>query len=249
MFQNSDSKYIKIGFRDKATMIVKSVLVMFIVDWFFYRKLMMLLPLSILGIGFFMLEYREKKRHLKIDARNQFKEMLLLSSNSQKAGYSIENAMLESYKDLSRMYGKDSFICILIRETDNCRKNRVSIGKLFRIVGSDLGMQEVTEFGEIYEIAYEKSGNISKIMEKTAEGIVKKLETENEIYLSLSERKFELNIMDAMPFLIMLYISVTSRGYFDEMYKSIMGMCAMTICLIVYIFAYIWGRKLMRIEI
>ena len=42
---------------------------------------------------------------------------------------------------------------------------------------------------------------------------------------------------------IIIYISVSSPEFLKIMYESIVGKIVMTICLILYLLAYIWGRK------
>lgn len=87
------------------------------------------------------------------------------------------------------------------------------------------------------------------VMEKTAGIIVKKMETEKEIEVLLSARKLEQKIMNAMPFLIMLYVNLTSPGYFDKLYHSLAGTAVMTLCLGVYLGAYILSRKIAFVKL
>lgn len=247
--KSSDNKYIKISLRQKIMIFIKTLTVVLILNYFFYRNVYAFIPLTGVGYLYLCLMMEKKKAELRHEFRIQFKEMLLLSSTNQRAGYSIENSLINCYGDLLRLYGKDSGICRLIEEILNARKNKRPIAEIFKNVGVLSKVEEISEFGEIYRIAYEKSGNISSIMDKTAQTIVNKLDIENDIFLSLSERQFELKIMNIMPFLIMLYISVTSKGYFNEMYDSGMGICVMSVCLLIYCLAYYWGYCLMKIEV
>ena len=57
------------------------------------------------------MEKKELLHQKKEEAREQFKDMLLLVVAGQKAGYSVENAFLKSYEDMNSLYGKDSSIC------------------------------------------------------------------------------------------------------------------------------------------
>ena len=52
-----------------------------------------------------------------------------------------------------------------------------------------------------------------------------------------------------MPFLIILYITVTSPGYFDACYSSAAGNILMTGCLSLYLFAYFLSCRLVEVEV
>jgi tight adherence protein B len=57
-----------------------------------------------------------------------------------------------------------------------------------------------------------------------------------------------MKIMNMMPFFIMAYISLTGRGYFDVMYHNLPGIIVMSVCLIVYIFSYLWGVRIFAVK-
>lgn len=247
--KNSGKNNLSFTIKEKIIITIKSVIVISVIDYYFYKNIYAIFFLIPLGYIYSQKLKKEmitkKQQKLKLE----FKELLLISSTGQKAGYSIENAMINSYDDLRELYGTESLICVFLKGLSNVRNNRQSISDYFIEFGESTAIEEIMEFGEIFAIAYEKSGNISAVMEKTAKSIIDKLETEDEIYLSLSERIYELRIMNLMPFLMMTYIKVTSNGYFESMYNNFAGIIVMTICLLLYITSYIWGNKIMEIKV
>ena len=62
-------------------------------------------------------------------------------------------------------------------------------------------------------------------------------------------KKMEQIIMKYMPFAIMLYMSITSPGFFDVLYHNAMGVLIMTGCLILYVVACFIADKILKIEI
>ena len=74
-------------------------------------------------------------------------------------------------------------------------------------------------------------------------------ETKKEIAVMLSARILEQKIMNGMPFLIILYITVTSPGYFAACYSSAAGNILMTGCLSLYLFAYFLSCRLVEVEV
>lgn len=86
------------------------------------------------------------------------------------------------------------------------------------------------------------------IMERTAETIGEKAETQKEIETLLSARKLEQKIMNVMPFLLMLYVNFTSPEYFAGLYSSMEGAFIMTFCLLIYLGACLIGIRITNIK-
>ena len=63
-----------------------------LVDYLFYRRLVMLLPLSVLAIFYVRLRLRGKREKEKKLLTRQFRELLRSLEVSLRAGYSMENA-------------------------------------------------------------------------------------------------------------------------------------------------------------
>ena len=241
--------YIRLSMREKGLLLVKGILAMIILDYFFYRSFMALIPLSVIGVCYIKQAGKEMMENRKNRVREEFRELLLLSSTGLRAGYSIENAMLKSAPDLRTLYGDDSVILKLLKEIGNVRRNNGSLSEVFKKAGNQMQIEEITEFGFVYEHAYQKSGNMSTVMDRTSSEIIRKTELEEAIRQSLNERRFEMKIMNLMPFLIMFYIGITSRGYFDGMYHNPVGILIMSAAMGIYLFAYVWGLKIAEIRV
>ena len=65
----------------------------------------------------------------------------------------------------------------------------------------------------------------------------------------IAAKRLEQNIMSVIPFAIVLYVGVTSKGYFDVLYTTSAGRVIMTVCLGVYGAAYIIGKKIIEIQV
>ncbi len=248
MSKNSGNAYLKPDKKEMMIMILKSAGVVILLDHFFYRSLWALIFLVPVGFAYLLLQRKLLADRKRAEFRQQFKELLMLSSTLQRAGYSVENSILKSHKDIRYMFGRESPVCRLVREVSSSVANRGSAGEVFVRIGRQCGMEEIEDFGSVYEIAYQKSGNMSVIMDKAAESIIERTEVENEIYVSISKSRFEMKIMNMMPFFIMAYISLTGRGYFDVMYHNLPGIIVMSVCLIVYIFSYVWGVRIVTVK-
>ena len=235
--------------KEKRFLAGKSILVVLLLNYFFYQSLWAMAPLSVIGVMYFQTEKRGMVQKKKELAREQFKELMLLVSTGQRAGFSAENAFISSYQDMKVLYGEESAICRVIEILKSGKENNIAFSKLWKQIGGQLGITEIKEFAQVYEISHESSGNMAAVMDKTADIIVRRIETEKEIAVLLSARKLEQKIMNVMPFAIMLYISITSPGYFQGLYHSLGGALIMSFCLLLYVSAYVLSVKIISIEI
>lgn len=241
--------FLSISSGERAALIIKSILAMGIIDYCFYRSFWMLFPLFLVGIGFYKKEHKELFRKKREQIRQQFKEMLMLTVTGQKAGYSVENAFLQTYGDLSSLYGPQSSICRMLTELKIGLENNRSVSELWKSMGEVCEIEEIAEFSEVFSIAKKSAGNMTVIMERTAMTIESRTEIQKEIETLISARKLEQKIMNVMPFILMLYIDITSPGYFGRLYHSPQGVVIMTFCLCIYLAAYLTGAKISNIEV
>ncbi|MBQ6888022.1 MAG: hypothetical protein IJN54_10970 [Lachnospiraceae bacterium] len=217
--------------------------------YFFYRSLWMVIPL--MPVGVFVL--KRKKKELSKKQQNtlkiQFKEAVLSISAGMRAGYSAENAFKEAYKDMVRMFGRQSLICRELAYLLGGMSNNIPIEKLLQSFGNRSGVEEIKEFGEIFEISKKNGGNIGQIIAQTVDIISRKLEVDREIETLISAKKLEQKIMNIVPFLILFYVDTTTKGFFDALYHNIAGNIIMTAGIAVYGIAICMEDKIMDIQV
>lgn len=228
--------------------VLKGALLVLAIAYFFYRSLIACVPLLPL-FGYLIKENRRelsKKRRQELNM--QFKDLVLSLSANVKAGYSIENAMREAYRDLEPLYGPESPIVSEIRHMVRGMENNVPLEKLLYDLGVRSHLPDVMQFADVFLIAKKSGGNLTDILEKTAAVIEQKIETDKEIQLMIGAKKLEQKIMNLVPFLIIFYIGSTSKGFFDVLYHNPAGIILMTVCLAFYGAAWRLSRKIVEIE-
>lgn len=176
----------------------------------------------------------------------QFRECILSVSASLQAGYSVENAFLESERDMLQMYGGESFICRELRLIRRGLHINVSLEELLTDLGERSGCEEIERFAEVFAIAKRSGGDLAGIIGRTAELIGERIDLRRELDTLLGGKRMELAIMKLMPFAIMLYIELANPGYFDILYHNLRGILIMTGCLVVYLGAYAAGEIVIR---
>lgn len=217
--------------------------------YFFYRSLIAAAALIPLGLFFLERKRKELGKKQKNELKIQFKEAVLSISAAMRAGYSAENAIKESYKDMARMFGENSLICKELRYMAGGMQNNIPIEKLLQDFGERSGIEEIKEFGEIFAISKKSGGNIGQIITETVDIISRKLEVDREIETLISAKKLEQNIMNVVPFFILLYVNATSKGFFDMLYHNVAGVVIMTIGIVVYAGAIFLEDKIMDIRL
>ena len=162
----------------------------------------------------------------------QFKDFCMSMTAQLIAGYSIENSLVEVYRELSQLYGKESYI-------ENAIEN-------FAIRS---GIEDIKLFSEIISIAKRSGGDLIKIVKNAANSISRKIETEREIKVIINSKKYEQMIMNIIPICIIVYVRLTSPNMMSIMYNSITGRIVMSVCLMIYVFAFFLGYKISKVEI
>jgi tight adherence protein B len=220
-----------------------------LIGYFFYRSwiaVACLLPIMILFI-------RQKKKELAAKRRQelnvQFKDLLLSVSANLKAGYSVENAFRESYRDMEMLYGAGSPIAGELRHIIAGLENNVVLEQLLYSLGQRSHQSDILQFADVFMIAKRSGGSMTEILAKTAMVIEQKIETDKEIQLMISAKKMEQKIMNIVPFLIIFYVGTTSKGFFDVLYHNLVGVIIMTVCLAFYGAAYLLSKRIVEIEV
>ncbi|MCD7835176.1 MAG: type II secretion system protein F, partial [Lachnospiraceae bacterium] len=202
-----------------------------------------------IGVIFFKNIIKQKKKKCLERLNIEFKECILSASAALKAGYAVENAFLESKEDMKLLFGESSLI---YGELEFIRRGliiNITLEELLEDLADRSGSAEIRQFAQIFVIAKRNSGNIPEIIKISSELRGAKIETKQEIHTILSGRRMEQNIMKLMPFAILSYIGMSYPGYFDSLYHNIQGVMIMSVCLIIYIFAYAAGDMILsRIE-
>lgn len=195
----------------------------------------------------FMRERLKVKRQEELQI--QFKDAILAVSGCLNAGYSVENAFSEALKETDRLYGKESMmsreIRLLIHKT---RLNR-TVEDVLMDFAIRSGLEDVKSFADVFLAAKSSGGEMMKIISRTTDIISEKVRIKQDILTATAGRRMEQKIMNAVPFVIVFYMEVSSPGFFNVLYTTAAGRVIMTGCLLIYLGAIVWGQKILEIEV
>ncbi len=238
----------KFGIAD-LPLLIKDILIMFAVGKLFYGSFAMSILIFPLAIPWFVLQKEKKQKKENHELGIQFKDAMMSVSTAQKAGYSIENSFVEAQHDMKLLYGKQAPICRELERIDKGIKNNIPIEDMIRELGIRSNNRDIEEFAGIFSVAKRSGGNMTEIIGRCVDVIGKKMEVENEIDVLIAAKRMEAQIMEIVPFGIMCYVGITNPGFFDVLYGNPLGIVVMTICLVIYICAYLMTEKIVSIEI
>lgn len=220
----------------------------FILSYFFYRSfiagviIFFFFPVFL----FFVKNYLKEQRKWKMTL--EFKEMIRIIAVNLQAGSSAENAFRGAYREIKYMFGEKSFTTRECEFIVRGLENNLVLENLVASFGERSCIEEIKDFSEVFSVAKRSGGNLKEIISDTTDVIDAKIEMKREFRTMISSKRFEHRVMCMFPFVILSYIGITSPGYFDMLYGNRRGIVIMTICLFVYLGAFLWGEKIANIK-
>ena len=237
--------------KDKKSFLflLEGLCVLFVIAEVFYSSIIAMFFLLPLLFPIYLRRKRVQDEKSRSELLLEFKECMNSVLTALKAGYSCENAFRESEKDMKFLYGERSRIGQELNQILGGLDSNVSLEQLLNEFAVRSGSEEIKDFSEVFIIARKSGGNMTEILQRTMTQIQDRIDVEREISILISSKKLEQIIMDIVPFGIIAYIGLTSRGFFDVLYHNVLGIAVMTGCLAVYIAAFCLSEKIIAIRV
>lgn len=229
---------------------IRSGMAIFVLLILFYRSILWVV---ILWVPLFYLQYRRLQKKWEEERRWQlnleFKEGLQGIAAALNAGYSIENAIEESQKDLKVLYGQDSPLCWEFQiMLEQLRLNR-SMEQVMDEFAVRSAVADIKSYAEVFRTAQRSGGNLVSITRTCAERIAEKIEVSREIRTMIAGKQMEGRIMNIVPLGMIFYFWICSPGFLDCFYDGMWGRVTMSVFLAIYIVAYLFSEKICMIRI
>lgn len=229
--------------------LIQGAAIAFAFGMLFYDSYIAVIALLPIIIPWFIYQKRLEKIRNRRLIGIQFMDAMISVTTNLKAGYSIENAFREAGKDMVLLYGKKSLICGYLNRIYKGIANNIPLEKLLINFGNESENTDILDFASVFAIAKKSGGNMTDIISRSVYVISKKIEVEKEIDVLVSAKRMEARIMNLVPFFIILYVSITSPGFFSPLYHNLFGIILMSICMGVYIGAYLLSEKIVNITV
>lgn len=206
--------------------------------FFFYRSIRAFIPMLLPAALFVWWEHKKKENIRRKRLLQQFAECLLSVTGSVKAGYAVENAFLESMKDMDMMFGREAEILEELQYIKGGLINHISLERLLEDVGLRTELEEVGEVAQMLAITRRNGGSLAEVVSMMSGEINDRIILEEEMDTVLASKRLEQKIMNGMPFILVLYLESTTPGYFEMFFRNLEGVLMMTAFLIWYMAAY-----------
>jgi tight adherence protein B len=220
-----------------------------VIAFLFYRSVIAFLILLPVVVPFLKARRKDLGDRRSKEILAQFTTGMQLVNASLQAGYAIENSFREAISELRKIYPDGSFIIYEFRYIISQTGLNVPIETLLLDLGRRSHIEDIRNFAEVFQTAKRTGGDMIAIIRNAVSSIQMKKETREAIEANLSGKASEQKIMSAAPILLIAYTSISSPGFLDVCYHNTLGITIMTASLAVYAAAFLWGRKIMQIEI
>ncbi len=235
--------------KKRILFLLEGVGVLFVISWVFYSSFAAVILLSPLTVPIYLRSTERQEEKRKRELVSGFKECMNSLLTALKAGYSCENAFRAAKEEMKIFFGSRSEIVKELEKIAGGLDSNVSLEELLWRFAEESGSDEIRDFAEIFVIARKSGGNMPEILQRTISQIQNRMDVEREIGVLVSSKRLEQTIMDVVPFGIIAYIGLTSRGFFDVLYHNPAGILVMTACLSAYLFAFALSEKIVAIKV
>ena len=220
-----------------------------LLSWLYYDSFLAI-PFLIPLIWFWHKERENVRREKRQELfRKMFREWILLLASSLTAGYSMENALVQSYQELCLMFPKGGImqeeLKMMLAKAGNNQRPEI----LFDELAEKYPYEEVQSFAEVFKAARISGGSLQTVIRGTAAQMAEIMDTRREIRTLLAARVYEQRIMSVMPAAVLLYIRLGSGEFLEGLYHNVTGGLVMSVCLGIYGAAYLMGKRMVQFEI
>ncbi|MDO4295491.1 MAG: hypothetical protein Q4D90_04950 [bacterium] len=191
-----------------------------------------------------------KKRQSRL--RLQFKEFLEIISISISGGRgrSMENAVIDSLRELKMVFNEDSDI---VREisliVSDYQQAGIPIADGFAELAERSEIDDIASFAAIYRTTVGKSSEFGYIITQTRNIIKDKVEIIKEIETSITAAKSETYMMLVLPLIIVVMISSMGSDFLEALFTTAIGRVAATFGVGCTLLSYAIAQSATEIEL
>ncbi len=241
-----DYNHYKYSPEELVRLFIVSLVIIGLVSYLFYDSPVFMALLVPFYPIFLKIRAQGLLQKQKNELCSQFKETISAVAAALNAGYSVENAWKEAYSEVVQMFGEKSLMANDLRQMLARLSMNVPLEELLDDFARRSGIEDVASFCDVFFFAKRSGGDFIGIIRSTADRIGRKVALQRQLETDLAARRLESRIMNVVPLGILLYLKLTSPGYFDMLYGNLPGICIMSACLAVYLFAYAMAEGMMR---
>lgn len=180
--------------------------------------------------------------------RLQFREMLSSLSTAYASGENTNSAFLSAEKDLTAQFGESSDIAVELHAINSGVMNaNQKVEKMLLDLGVRSGLEDVEDFANVFQVCLEKGGNLNSVVRRSYDLIGDKLAINEEIQTKITSNQMQQTIMSVVPIFMIGFLRFSSSS-FAASFASFKGVVAMTVAAAIFIFSYLYGKKITDVK-
>lgn len=229
--------------------IIKGVGLVVIISQLFYQSFIASILLLPLLIYFFKNWNKQCIKKKKEEFQMQFKDSIQSMAAVLRVGYSVENAIKETLKELKKIYGTQAKIIKEYSYMIQQINMNIPVEKVLEEFARRVEQEDVQNFVTVFVMAKRSGGDSISIIKNAIRNICEKIEVKREIQTLMAAKKMEFQFMTVIPFGIIVYMKLTFSEFMKVLYGNTVGIIIMSICLCLYAVAYQIGKRIIEIEV
>lgn len=228
---------------------LKGLLLIITISYLFYGSILSAILLSPYLIWYLKSWEKECIKKKKQALGLQFKEAIQALSTALNVGYSLENAMKETMKDLQLIYKKDELILREFRYMLHQLEMNLPVERVLNEFAFRTEVEDVHTFVTVFGMAKRSGGDMIGIIGNAVRQISEKIEVKREIETILSAKRLEFKVMSVVPLAMIAYMKISFPDFMNVLYGNATGYVIMTVCLGIYVISYVAGKRMIEIEV
>ena len=228
---------------------LKGLLLIITISYLFYGSILSAILLSPYLIWYLKSWEKECIKKKKQALGLQFKEAIQALSTALNVGYSLENAMKETMKDLQLIYKKDELILREFRYMLHQLEMNLPVERVLNEFALRTEVEDIQTFVTVFGMAKRSGGDMIGIIGNAVRQISEKIEVKLEIETILSAKRLEFKVMSVVPLAMIAYMKISFPDFMNVLYGNATGYVIMTVCLGIYVISYVAGKRMIEIEV
>ncbi len=236
--------------RERTLYTAAAVAVIFAVAYIFFRSFILSAFLTPLALMYPRIRTREIIRRRKKELNIQFKDMLYSLSSSLSAGKTVELAFREALKDLTVLYPEPSaFILAELGRIISRLDMNEPLESALQEFADRAGLEDVDNFVNVFNISKRSGGNLAEVIRNTSSIINDRIEVAQEVDTMLAERKFERKVLNVIPIIMILLLSLSAPDYMAPIFSTLVGRITMSGSIVLLLTAWLISAKIIDIKL
>lgn len=195
-------------------------------------------------VGWLMHRKNERTAHRE-KVRSEFRELLDSLASSYASGGNSIFAFEKALQDLRYAFGDHFVFEKDLIEIVHGVENNIPLERGLLLMQSRIEDENVSNFVDAFVACLRRGGDLQDLVRESRDILIEKQDVEREIEATLASGKRELNILAALPFVVLL----TMRFLSGTGALGAIDIIVRLLCIPLFGGAYVLGRRMIEVEI